>query len=269
MNRPFTTHVRINDRLWLWGHPAGSHNCLFSPPAASRITPVEAACYLGLDNLLFITYPDNPAVEAFSQHAISFRPLEQVIWSITGADGVSDEGAVARVVDLAKRFPNLSGVVMDDFFRGPLTGVPEAVFSTDQLRVIQSQLVLPDRKLDLWVALYLHQLYEEHREPISLCDVLTFWTWKASDLVNMEATFSRAELLAPCSRKVLGCYMYDYGTGQPMPTELMQHQYETGLHWLHEGRIEGMIFLASCICDLDLEAVEWTRRWIAELGKHH
>ena len=36
--------------------------------------------------------------------------------------------------------------------------------------------------------------------------------------------------------------------------------------WLRQGRIEGMIFLASCICDLELEAVEWTRRWIAEVG---
>jgi len=27
-----------------------------------------------------------------------------------------------------------------------------------------------------------------------------------------------------------------------------------------------MIFLASCICDLDLEAVEWTRDWIAARG---
>jgi len=27
-----------------------------------------------------------------------------------------------------------------------------------------------------------------------------------------------------------------------------------------------MIFLASCICDLDLEAVEWTRAWIDQVG---
>jgi hypothetical protein len=35
---------------------------------------------------------------------------------------------------------------------------------------------------------------------------------------------------------------------------------------LREGKIEGMIFLASNICDLDLETVEWTRRWIADVG---
>ena len=60
--------------------------------------------------------------------------------------------------------------------------------------------------------------------------------------------------------------MWDYGEKKPMPLELMQHQCELGHEWLRQGRIDGMIFLASCICDLDLEAVEWTRQWIAHNG---
>jgi hypothetical protein len=59
--------------------------------------------------------------------------------------------------------------------------------------------------------------------------------------------------------------MWDYGNKKPMPLDLMKHQCEIGLRWLEEGRIEGMVFLASCICDLDLEAVEWTRGWIEEI----
>ena len=31
--------------------------------------------------------------------------------------------------------------------------------------------------------------------------------------------------------------------------------------------IDGVIFLASCICDLELQTVEWTRQWIAEVGE--
>ena len=61
--------------------------------------------------------------------------------------------------------------------------------------------------------------------------------------------------------------MWDYGAKCPMPISQMEKQCETGLQWLREGRIEGMVFLASCICDLDLEAVEWTRRWLAEVGE--
>lgn len=229
------------------------------------MTPVEAAYYLGLDNLLFIRYPDKPAFEEFRQYAISFRPLRQVIWSITGAAGVTADGEVGRVTELAKRFPNFTGVIMDDFFREPATG-SIAVFTAEELRAIRSQLILPDRKLDLWVTLYFHQLCDEYREHLNLCDVVTCWTWEARRLAELEANFSRAEQLAPASRKVLGCYLYDYGAGQQMPLELMQYQCETGLRWLREGRIEAMIFLASCICDLELETVEWTRRWIAQMG---
>ena len=51
-----------------------------------------------------------------------------------------------------------------------------------------------------------------------------------------------------------------------MPVDVIGPQCELGLRWLREGRIEGMIFLASCIGDLDLEAVEWSRDWITKVG---
>jgi hypothetical protein len=51
-----------------------------------------------------------------------------------------------------------------------------------------------------------------------------------------------------------------------MPTAELERQCSLGLRWLRDGRIEGMIFLASCICDLGLDAVEWTRQWIAAQG---
>ena len=41
-------------------------------------------------------------VEEFTQYAISFRPVRQVVWSITGAAGVTSEGEVERVTALAR-----------------------------------------------------------------------------------------------------------------------------------------------------------------------
>ena len=62
---------------------------------------------------------------------------------------------------------------------------------------------------------------------------------------------------------MLGCCLGDYGgDSKPIQLDLMKHQCELGTRWIEEGPIEGMIFLASCICDLDIEAVEWTRSWI-------
>lgn len=123
------------------------------------------------------------------------------------------------------------------------------------------------RGLKLWVVLYDGQLDWPVKEHLELCNKVTYWTWKADNLKNLESTFAKMEKLVPqkCG-KILGCYMWDYGGKKPMPLDLMKYQCETGLRWLKEGRIEGMIFLASCICDLDIEAVEWTRKWISEVG---
>jgi len=145
--------------------------------------------------------------------------------------------------------------------------IPEHPFSLDALRRLRKRLDDAAPPLDLWVVLYTHEfdmpILKEH---LDLCDVVTMWTWRASDLALLDKNMARFEETVGKKRKVLGLYMYDYGTGKPMPVDLIRQQCETGLRWLREKRIEGMIFLASCIADLPLEAVEWSRRWIAKVG---
>src|SRR5215472_8227877 len=50
----------VRDQLWLWGHDAGAHNEGWGLPRPSRITPAEAACYLGLPNLIMVRYRGRP-----------------------------------------------------------------------------------------------------------------------------------------------------------------------------------------------------------------
>lgn len=259
--------VKVRDKLWLWGHEAGSHNS-YNLPGQSRMTPAEAAFYLGIPNLIMVKYCNKPA-PPYEQYALPFRPLKNVVWSIVGESGCSDtEEEVSIVKELASGFPNISGVIMDDFFRRKEDADGNRIpgYTPEELAGIKNKLVLPDRNLDLWVVLYDAELNLPLREHLKQCDVVTFWTWTAENLKNMEQNFRQAEEMTPSCRKVLGCYMYDYGAGRQMSLSLMEYQCTTGLQWLRDGRIDGMIFLASCICDLNLEAVEWTRRWIATAG---
>lgn len=249
------------DRFWLWGHEAGSHDRGWNTPVASRMTPAEAAFYLGIPNLIMVRYEGRPA-PPFDPYALALAPLRQVVWSVVGAASQTDEEEREHVVKLAARFPNITGVMMDDFFRRPVEGEEYGALSCEELRALREQL----QGLDLWAVLYDHQLDLPVGRYLELCDKVSFWTWKARHLEAMERNFDRVEELAPGCGKVLGCYMWDYGQKRPMPVERMQRQCEVGLSWLKEGRIEGMIFLASCICDLQLEAVEWTRNWIASAG---
>ena len=255
----------VRDHLWVWGHYEGSHNDGWDLAGPSRATPLEGAAYLGVPNLIMVRYRDLPA-PPFDQYAIPLRALDRVVWSVVGASGATGEEERAHVLDLASRAPNITGVMMDDFFHRADDGDGVGVLSPDDLRGLRGELRSGGRDLDLWVVLYDHQLHLPVGEHLGLCDKVTYWTWEAHNLQHLERDFARAEELAPAAGKLLGCYMYDYGCKAPMPLELMQRQCELGLRWLGEGRIEGMVFLASCICDLELEAVEWTRQWVSEVG---
>ena len=148
----------------------------------------------------------------------------------------------------------------------PDTRPAPAALSPDQLRAIRERLRIGVRRLDLGVTLYTHQLSPRIGQHLDLCDVVSLWTWKAQDLRHLEASFAKFRQLAPAKRVLLGCYMWDFGTNKPMPLDLMKKQTELGLKWLRAGQVEGLIFLATNVCGLNLETVEWTRRWIAQVG---
>jgi hypothetical protein len=141
-----------------------------------------------------------------------------------------------------------------------------AALSVGQLQKIRDRLVVNGRRLDLGVTLYTYQLDPKIRPHLEYCDVISLWTWEAKDLERLEENFVRFKALVPKKRTWLGCYMWDFGTAKPMPIAAMKKQCEFGLNRLRDGQIEGMIFLASNLCDLDLETVEWTRQWIAAVG---
>jgi len=259
----------LRDKLWLWGHEAGSHNGRFGLSGTSRITPVEAALYLGVHNLVMVTFADRP-YPPYDQHLTAMRPLHKIVWSIVGDSSSrrhDQQSDLETVIALAPRFRNLVGGIMDDFFVPPGSSKGAARYSVAEVRRFRETLHSAARPLELWVVLYAHQLTWPVREHLAECDVVTFWTWEAKDLAALEDNFRSFEALAPAQRKLLGCYMWDYGAGRRMPLELFQRQCQTGRRWLDEGRVDGLILLASNLCDQEVETVEWARKWIASAGR--
>lgn len=226
------------------------------------MTAVEAAVYLDLPNLMMVRYNGKPEMP-YDQLAIATRSLQRVMWSVTGAMGEKSPEEREHVLDIAGRFPNVTGLVMDDFINWD-TGQPE--LSIDEMEALQKQLALPDRMLDLMMILYSHQLDIDVSEYLRYCTQMSFWVWESRDLDRLEEDFQRFEMLTPGLQRLLGCYVWDFGARAAMPLERLQRQCATGLDWLKEGRIDGMIFLPSCHCDLELDTVEWLRGWIADAG---
>jgi hypothetical protein len=249
----------VHDHLWIWTHAAGVHT-RWGLQKASRMTPVEGAVYLDVPNLLFIRFEGKPSLAEYRQYAISFRPMKNVVWSLVGSSGLTAAEDRTLALELAGQFPNISGFVLDDFFREDGSGA----LTPEQLKTLREQLVIGGRKHDLYVVVYQQLLNVSIESHLAHCDKITYWTWDAKDLVNLEHNMELLKKKAPNHDILLGLYMWDYGGAKPMPVDLMARQLDLGLSWLHEGRIEGMIFLASNICDMELDAVEYTRKWIAE-----
>lgn len=259
----------VRDRLWLWGHKEGSHNGMYNLPGNSRMTPAEAAFTMGIPNLIMVCFGGQPE-PPFGQYAKSLQLLKRVIWSVVGDASSTrndEQDDLEAVLSLGRNFDNITGGILDDFFYDmPINGKVSRYDLKGLQRFSQSLHNAP-RPLDLWVVLYDLLLEQPISEHLAACDGFTFWTWKADQLEHLERNFERAESIAGDKRKMLGCYLWDYGRDRPLPLESMRFQCELGLRWLKEGRIEGMVFLASCLCDLEVETVDWTREWIARHGQ--
>lgn len=262
----------VRDKLWLFGMPVMERHRERQEsrfPRGHLMTTLEAAAYLGIPNALYVTqhnFPEPP----FDSYARALVSMKRVVWSILG-DSRSDRNDIEEVIRIAQDFPNITGGIMDDFFKHPRREGPVGRFTLEQVDEFRERLHAAARPLELWVVIYAHQLGMETDEHLARCDVVTFWNWWGRELDDLEENFARLEGRAGDRRKLLGCYFSDPGDAEEggdgvLPLERMQRQCETGLRWMNEGRLDGIIFLGNPVCGLGVETVEWTRQWIAQIA---
>jgi len=291
---PPRPQITVRDRLCIFTTPSGSSNNYMEVGGfrgGSRMTPAEGAFYLNVPNLILVRNRDLPSLPSnqqwrakteYEQYAIAFQPLKKVIWSVVGSGGKGGMSELPHVLALAKKFPNIGGIFLDDYVveskkqpDGRTVGRPAVM--PEELKSARERMKTVGRPMEIWVTLYTHELDPKHPrykgcEPalagfLDLFDVLTLWTWNGEEVRQLDESMATLESLAPkTARKALGLYMWDYFNKRPMPIELMELQCERGLKWLREGRVQYLIFLSSTLCDMGLPSVEFARQWIAEVG---
>ena len=138
--------------------------------------------------------------------------------------------------------------------------------SPEQLHAVGEQLYR-GKKLPITAVVYVRQVSPWLKPYLAEVDQVSLWTWRPADLDRLAENLAALEKLIPGKPVLLGCYMYDFDQRKPLPVERMAMQVAVGYRWLREGRIAGMIFLATPNVDVGLEAVEWTREWIGEVGE--
>jgi len=267
----------VRDRLWVFCNPINADYDIVG--RRSVISPVESALYLGIPNLMMVNQYPKPNIQPtedgfyqawrspFDLYAYpSKKLLKRVVWSIVGAGGKTNPSERREIMEMARQTPNIVGITMDDFFRKG-----GASLTPDQLRDIQHELKQPEKKLDLYVTLYTNQLNDPIVEYLNQIDVVTLWTWETGDLANLETNLKKLEQIAPKTRKILGCYTTAYDPRHnpkwmALPVPTMQKQCETGLRWLKDGRIDGIMIYGNFL-DFGWEVIDWTRDWVQRVSE--
>lgn len=260
----------IKDNFWLWGQSAGTHHAaydnIYKLPGENRMTPAQGCEYLGIPNCCRVVMGNHPT-PPFDDESREMANLKQVVWSIVGSCGSVRNnvglGDVDEVIRQAKMFPNVTGGVLDDF----LNQARRDLFPLEKVVQLRNKLNTEvGRPMNLWVVMYDEQLSDPVQPYLDVCDVITFWTWCGSNLVNLDSNMQRVIEMTPGKRRLAGCYMWDYGVSKPLDIAQMKYQCERYLSYIRKGWIEGIIFCSNCIADIGLDTVEWTRNWIREVG---
>ena len=263
------TDGTVRDRFWIFCCPANTD--FRSLQRRSVMSPAEGAFYLDVPNIIMVQASKSEAQYnrfemPFDQYALALRPLKRVAWSVVGSGGFTAPDETAHVLELAERTPNVCAVMLDDFFRADPTGGRHAAWTVDELRDLRGRVQGMAEPLDILVTYYYRRFLDLPLDDyLALIDVVTLWGG-ATDLPELDATLAAVEERMPGKRIMQGLYMFDFGSQEPVSVELMEHQCETGLRWLREGRIEGMIFLSNTVADLGFPSVEWTRAWVRDVG---
>lgn len=269
------------EHFWLWGQNVGSHHGVgqgdgnpFCLPGVNQMDSAEGGRFFGIPNCCRVAMVAGP-IPPFDAEAETLRDFRQVAWSAVGAGGVSrnNDGRsdLDEVLRQAERWPNVTGAVLDDFFKsveGFANGGGLARHSVASIRAMRERLHgFPQRRLDLWMVWYSYQLGFPVADYLELCDVITLWTWKGSDLAALDANLETFVARTPGKRRLAGCYLWNYGEHCPLTPEQMQHQLDRYEDWIRRGALEGIVLCSNCVADIGLETVEQTRRWIDKVGE--
>ena len=245
----------FSDDIWLWGQNAGSHHGLWNLPGINKLETVEGAAFLGIKNCCRVVMSNNPT-PPFDEESAKLAGFEKVVWSVTG-DSSSKRNDLSddcdEVLRQAALFPNVTGGVMDDFFR------PEeksARFTVEKVREIARKLHNAPRQLELWLVYYAALLDIDYRDYLDAVDVITFWSWNSAELAKAKENIERVISGTPAKKHYAGCYLYNYGDDRPLTAQEMLGQMHLYLDFWKTGKIDGVIVCSNAVADLGLEAVD-------------
>lgn len=253
---------KLSEKLWNWGHLAGSHNGLCKVDC--KMSPAEFAKEYGIKNSFIVSYGGN-IVPPFENTAKDMASLDKVVWSVLGDSSTplpEDElGNTKDILEVLDKAPNIVGGVVDDFF----SPVRMERFTPEVLKRIKK--ALNDKGLDFWCVLYNNQLDLDLEKYMECFDGVTFWIWEARNIPNMDEYLAKLLEITKDKPVMLGMYVYDYcAEGGVMDPSLFEMQIKRYFELLCDKTIEGVIFCSNTLGDAPLETNRVLKEYVRKYG---
>ena len=256
---------KVLDYLWVWGNPELSLIQSTNDAHFGAAGPISRAQMLGMHNIYLagLGVPqDLIYAEALTQPVAH---LKRIAWEVSpdAGEGFSFTKKLGCIAELAKQFPQLEGVVIDDMS----TVYRDQGFDPDALRKVRDAMpTAPDGwRLRLNGVVYTLSLNDPGVEDlIGPLDVMLLPIWAAEDAAQLDEHVVHAQELGP-GKPIIAClYMHNYGGKIPMTEELMASQFGTALSLLKASKVFGIeVTLHGAE---NPSAVKWLRDWVQEVG---
>lgn len=259
--------MKLRETYWQWGHPEGCYNNDHGNTRAARMTPMEGCLYLGIQKTFMV--PDICDIDAYKrrQYNMSFETLKEVAWQfkIDYQNGIRPEQA-DPLIEEAKECKNITAVVLDDFVKkGQYVNL-----SVESLWALRDH--LHENGLQMWMVLYTEEFgfkkeedeaFQKYIEPF---DGIIMWNWRESEYPEIPEKFEIFKEMTRNKRRMVGCYLYNFGQGCPATGSVVKWQLDLYRKWQFDGEIEGVVLHTNALADVGYEAYAACREWMAEHG---
>jgi hypothetical protein len=272
----------FRDAAWTWGYviPGKLPGAVpFVGEGGSRCSLETAATYLGTPNvvLMGVNWEEGDAyIKRVEEGMERLRGCKRVLVQIS----VLNPALAAKISSLSKKYPNIVGGLVDDFY--PV----EEKIPVDTVKAVYAGLKSENPSLKLYMVRYTHGKDEELIPYLPYFDVVNLWVWVANKEEWTTQIDARIERLKQVTNKpvVMGLFLHDYGIEKtdpkaaqekgkeeepwgwtrPVPMDILEAQFVKTSDLLRKGKIEGFIMLQNGWMDHESHRpqIQWTKQYL-------
>ena len=246
----------IRNKLWIWGHPENSLFHCFGIEKESHVSPLDGIDDLGARNLFYV-----PMGRLSDRKDLSEKMNEKCGafgWSIENPDQLE------QYLQIKPTCPRFQITVFDDFFRPENEQNNASVHPAESLKELRKRVNAAG--LELWVVYYERDIDVDLTPYLDCFDGITFWFWSQPGAEEYETMIKRFIEKTPGKRRMIGCYLYDFGREKSCDPNLVVRELNRDTELIRQGVLEGIILHTNAVGGCGEPGYEAAKKWVKENG---